>query len=68
MSTHTLSRFPVSRPAVETGFWRRVWLALEDIGQRRARATLMQMARDYDGSRPDLARQLREASRHTLEA
>lgn len=73
MSIHSLSRASaLSRvPAVPAGgqsLWRRVWGALERAGMHRARHELAQLASAYDHSRPDLARQLREASRHTLDA
>lgn len=73
MSTHSLPRVS-ALPSVPVGqtegqsLWRRVWRALERAGMRRARHELAQLASAYDHSRPDLARQLREASRHTLDA
>lgn len=73
MSTHSLPRVS-ALPSVPVGqtdapsLWRRVWRALERAGMRRARHELAQLASAYDLSRPDLARQLREASRHTLDA
>lgn len=74
MSTQTLSRVPgvvaprATAAAQGPGVWSRVWRALEQAGMRRARHQLDQLASFYEITRPELARQLREASRHSLDA
>jgi len=40
-----------------------VWQALESFGERRARQHMLQLAEQYQHTRPDVARMLREASR-----
>ena len=73
MSTQILSRVPgvVAPRSASTaqgpGVWARVWRALEQAGMRRAQHQLDQLASFHDITRPELARQLREAGRHGLE-
>ena len=59
-----------ARPAVSP--WRRLthglWRFLQDLGARRARPHLEQLARQHDASNPALARHLREAARHSLDS
>ena len=47
-------------------FGRAVWTSLEKVGKRRASYQLEMMARSFEGSRPELARQFREAARNSL--
>lgn len=66
----TSGTFPrPARPAASTGrhFLRGLWRVLQDLGARRARHHLEQLARQHDASNPALAQQLRQAARHTLE-
>lgn len=58
------STAPAQAPA--RGFFSRVWDALVVVGQRRAANELEQLARNVEGGRPELARQLRASARHAL--
>ena len=60
------------RPArPQSSPWRRLsrglWHFLQDLGARRARHHLYQLASQHALSNPGLARQLREAARHSME-
>lgn len=59
-----------AQPAVSQ--WRRfshgLRRFLQDLGARRARHHLEQLALHHDASNPALARQLREAARHSLDS
>jgi len=46
-------------PAAPTGFWLRVWAALEAYGQRRAAAELRRLAATHVSTDPELSRHLR---------
>lgn len=67
----TAARRTLSTPALGRGFsqtlkrsLRAVWSALESVGRARARRQLLQLARDVQASRPELAAQLRQTARH----
>ena len=66
----TAARRALSAPASDRGFFqtlnrslRTVWSALESVGRARARRQLLQLARDVQASRPELAAQLRQTAR-----
>lgn len=48
------------------GFGSQLWNALARLGARRAATQMQLLARQYDTSRPELARLLRDASRNGL--
>lgn len=50
---------------VDTGFWQRLWHALEAHGQRRAAAELRRTAWRYQATDPALALRLIEAARQS---
>ncbi len=53
---------------VHTGFWTRLWKALESPGQRRAAAELRRTAWRYQSSDPALALRLIDAARRAERA
>lgn len=59
-----------ARPAARTGrgFMHSLWRVLQDLGASRARHHLEQLARQHDASNPALARQLRDAARHSMDS
>ena len=60
MSTVTLQRTASAADvgAPRVGFWRRLWLALEAQGQRRAAAELRRLAIHHRFSDPEMSRRL----------
>lgn len=42
-----------------------IWTGLCEIGQRRARVVLLNLARDHEESRPEFAAQLRTTARRS---
>ena len=66
----TAARRALASPAFGRGFLqtlsrslRGVWTALESVGHARARQQLLQLAREVQASRPELAAQLRQSAR-----
>ncbi len=55
-----------SAAASRPGVFARIWSVLEQVGRRRARHQMDLLAAMYEHTRPDLARQLRAASREML--
>lgn len=53
-------------PARPASSLRRLWNALERVGQLRAARQLEALARSVESARPELARQLRDAARFAL--
>jgi hypothetical protein len=63
----SLGRANVRRVAPRNvGFGVRLWNALTSLGSMRASSQLDRLARQYDGSRPELARLLRDAAHDGL--
>jgi hypothetical protein len=56
-------RSVIQAALVRSGQW--FWRAMEAHGQARARRELLQLADRYEKYQPDLARELRAASRHS---
>ncbi len=63
----SLARTSTTRAAPRApGFGLQIWNALTRLGEKRAAAQMRQLARQYDATRPELSRVLREAARQGL--
>jgi hypothetical protein len=60
------SPVPTARPAVDAGFWHRLWSALEAYGERRAAAEIRRVALTHFACDPVLRQRLLDAAAQTL--
>jgi hypothetical protein len=64
----TMTARGLAKPAVPsflTRALRAIWTGLESLGRARARREVLQLARDVQASRPELAAQLRRTARQS---
>lgn len=72
MTTSITSGSYPRRASPASSLWQRLsqgtWRFLQELGDQRVRHHLELLARQHDALNPELARQLRDAARHSMDS